>query len=164
MQVPAIDLPWFGQIGRSVWSLVRRRFPSGRNLPDRLRHRLVAGNEHRPTSDGLAVALRRPALMLSLWRGLLIQWRVVGALVIREIYTRFGRESLGSVWIVAEPLVFALPVLCMWRAIRGSHEHGIAVMPFLWSGYLPILLFRHLGGPHIVFRTCECSTTLPSAG
>jgi capsular polysaccharide transport system permease protein len=89
--------------------------------------------------------------MSSLWRGLLIQWRVVGALVVREIYTRFGRESLGFVWIVAEPLVFALPVLFMWRAIRGSHEHGIALMPFLWSGYLPILLFRHLGGRILFF-------------
>jgi capsular polysaccharide transport system permease protein len=81
---------------------------------------------------------------MSFWRGLLIQWRVIGALTIREIYTRFGRESLGFAWIVAEPLVFAVPVLFMWRAIRGSHEHGISVMPFLWSGYLPILLFRHV--------------------
>jgi capsular polysaccharide transport system permease protein len=43
--------------------------------------------------------------MSSFWRGLVIQWRVVGALIIREIYTRFGRESLGFAWIVAEPLV-----------------------------------------------------------
>jgi capsular polysaccharide transport system permease protein len=84
-------------------------------------------------------------------RGLVIQWRVVGALLIREIYSRFGRESLGFAWIVAEPLVFALPVLFMWRAIRGEHEHGIAVMPFLWSGYLPLLLFRHLGGRILLF-------------
>jgi ABC-type polysaccharide/polyol phosphate export permease len=30
-----------------------------------------------------------------LWRGFVIQRRVVGALLIREIYSRFGRESLG---------------------------------------------------------------------
>jgi hypothetical protein len=34
---------------------------------------------------------------------------VVGALLIREIYSRFGRESVGFAWIVAEPLVSALP-------------------------------------------------------
>jgi capsular polysaccharide transport system permease protein len=85
------------------------------------------------------------------WRGLLIQWRVVGALLIREIYTRYGRETLGFAWLVAEPLVFAIPVLFMWRAIRGSHEHGIAVMPFLWSGYLAILLFRHVGSRVLLF-------------
>jgi capsular polysaccharide transport system permease protein len=82
--------------------------------------------------------------MSSLWRGLVVQWRVVGALIIREVYTRFGRESLGFAWIVGETLIFAIPVLFMWRAVRSSHEHGISLMPFLWSGYLPIMLFRHL--------------------
>jgi capsular polysaccharide transport system permease protein len=86
-----------------------------------------------------------------LWRGLLIQQRVVSALVIREIYSRFGRESLGFGWTVAETLVFALPVLLVWRAVRASHEHGLMVMPFLWSGYLPLMLFRHLGGRILLF-------------
>ncbi len=85
------------------------------------------------------------------WRGLHVQRRVVGALLIREIYSRFGRESIGFAWIVAEPLVFAIPVLFAWRAIRDPHEHGLALMPFLWSGYLPILLFRHLGGRILYF-------------
>ena len=84
-------------------------------------------------------------------RGLVVQFRVIGALLIREIYTRFGRQSLGFVWVVAEPLVFAVPVLFMWSAIRGTHEHGLSVMAFLWSGYLPILLFRHLGGRVLMF-------------
>ena len=81
-----------------------------------------------------------------LWRGFLLQWRVVGALLIREIYSRFGRESIGFAWIVAEPLVFAIPVLLMWRAVRSPHDHGLPLMPLLWSGYLPILLFRHVNG------------------
>ncbi len=79
-------------------------------------------------------------------RSLAIQLRVVGALVIREVYTRFGREGLGFAWIVAEPLVFAIPVLMVWSIARAPYEHGIRLMPFLWSGYLPILLFRHVGG------------------
>jgi len=98
------------------------------------------------SSSGGAATLRR---------GLAVQFRVIGALTIREIYTRFGRQSLGFAWVVAEPLVFAIPVLFMWSAIRGSHEHGLAVMPFLWSGYLPILLFRHLGGRVLMFITAN---------
>ena len=27
-----------------------------------------------------------------------------------------------------------------------QYEHGLLVVPFVWSGYLPILLFRHIGG------------------
>jgi capsular polysaccharide transport system permease protein len=85
------------------------------------------------------------------WRGFQVQRRVVGALLIREIYSRFGRESLGFAWIVAEPLVFAIPVLFTWRAVRAPHEHGLSLVPLLWSGYLPILLFRHVGGRMLYF-------------
>jgi capsular polysaccharide transport system permease protein len=86
-----------------------------------------------------------------LWRDLSVQLRVIGALLIREIHTRFGRENLGFGWIIAEPLVFALPVLAMWSALRSPVEHGLRLIPFLWSGYLPLLLFRHIGGRMLMF-------------
>jgi len=78
-------------------------------------------------------------------KSLNIQRRVLGALIIRETYTRFGRENIGFAWIFAEFLVFALPVFAMWRFIRGEYQHGLLMLPFVWSGYLPILLFRHIG-------------------
>src|SRR5215468_3467439 len=85
------------------------------------------------------------------WENLATQSRVVGALLIREVYTRFGREGLGFAWIVAEPLVFAVPVLLVWSMVRNPYEHGIRMMPFLWSGYLPLLLFRHVGARMLLF-------------
>lgn len=85
------------------------------------------------------------------WQTLRLQSRVVGALLIREVYTRFGREGLGFAWIVFEPLIFAIPVLLVWSVVRGAYEHGVEMFPFLWSGYLPILLFRHVGGRMIMF-------------
>jgi capsular polysaccharide transport system permease protein len=84
-------------------------------------------------------------------QSLAVQLRVIGALFMREIYTRFGRENLGFAWIIAEPLVFALPVLGMWSLIRGRIEHGVPVLALLWSGYLPLLLFRHIGGRMLLF-------------
>jgi capsular polysaccharide transport system permease protein len=47
--------------------------------------------------------------------------------------------------------VFALPVLFVWRAVRDPNGHGLWLVPFLWSGYLPLLLFRHLGGRMLMF-------------
>jgi len=85
------------------------------------------------------------------WENLATQSRVVGALLIREVYTRFGREGLGFGWIIGEPLVFAIPVLLVWSAVRNPYEHGVPLMPMLWSGYLPILLFRHIGGRMLLF-------------
>jgi capsular polysaccharide transport system permease protein len=79
------------------------------------------------------------------------QWRVVGALLIREIYTRFGREGLGFGWIVLEPLIFAVPVLLVWSVVRDPYDHGVPMVPFLWSGYLPLLLFRHVGARMLLY-------------
>jgi len=81
-----------------------------------------------------------------LLRCLAIQRRVLGALFMREIHTRWGRRNLGFAWLFFEPLVFAFPVLGMWSMMRSPFEHGMKLLPFLWSGYLPLLLFRHVTG------------------
>ena len=39
----------------------------------------------------------------------------------------------------------------VWRAVRDPNGDGLSLMPFLWSGYLPLLLFRHLGGRILLF-------------
>ncbi len=39
----------------------------------------------------------------------------------------------------------------MWRAVRSPHEHGLPLVSLLWSGYLPVLLFRHVGGRVLFF-------------
>jgi len=74
-----------------------------------------------------------------------IQCRVIGALILRETYTRFGRENLSFAWVFGEFLVFALPVMVMWHFVRGKYDRGLLMMPFVWSGYMPIMLFRHIG-------------------
>ena len=79
-------------------------------------------------------------------RALVIQKRVIGALFMREFVTRWGRRNLGFAWLFAEPLVFAFPVIAMWWLIRPSVEHGLPMIAFVWTGYLPILLFRHVTG------------------
>ena len=45
-----------------------------------------------------------------------IQRRVLHALLMREIITRFGREKLGVLWLVGEPMLFTLGVATMWTA------------------------------------------------
>src|SRR6476619_2359513 len=75
-----------------------------------------------------------------------VQKRVWGAIFMREIQVRWGRRNLGFAWLFAEPLVFAFPVLVMWSLMRSPYEHGLPLMPFIWSGYLPLLMFRHTTG------------------
>lgn len=71
------------------------------------------------------------------------QWRIVSALVMREMTTRFGRQGLGFAWIIGEPLLFCFGVLILWTATKPAYEHGIRLAPFVMTGYMSLILMRH---------------------
>lgn len=79
--------------------------------------------------------------------------RILAALIMRELHSRFGREGLGFFWIVAEPLLFCLGVMALWSLIKPPYEHGIPVAAFVMTGYIPVLLLRHA-----VSRGVSCIT------
>jgi capsular polysaccharide transport system permease protein len=62
----------------------------------------------------------------------------------REMTTRFGREGLGFVWVFGEPLLFCLGVLLMWTLIKPAYEHGIKLGPLVMTGYMCLLVYRHM--------------------
>lgn len=75
-----------------------------------------------------------------------IQARVVGALMLREIKTRYGRQRLGYVWAIAEPIMFVV-ILAVLFSVRGRGQAwGMPVVSFLATGILPYVLFRDLMG------------------
>lgn len=80
--------------------------------------------------------------MASLSKGWNIQVRVIKALMLRELTTRFGRENIGFLWIMVEPLLFAILVGLMWSALKGPEEYGISIIAFVVTGYIPLVLFR----------------------
>ena len=87
--------------------------------------------------SGLAAALRS---LLGLFR---VQERVIGALVLRELHTRYGRENIGFLWVIGEPILFCAGVAVLWTAIRPAHEHGVPMTAFVISGYVPLTMWRH---------------------
>lgn len=80
--------------------------------------------------------------MSALAKGWNIQVRVIKALMLRELTTRFGRENIGFLWMMAEPLLFAVLVAVLWRALKGPLEYGVDIVAFVVSGYIPLVLFR----------------------
>jgi capsular polysaccharide transport system permease protein len=70
--------------------------------------------------------------------------RIIWALMLRELATRYGRNNIGFLWVIGEPLVFAIGVLILWRAIKGPFESGFGVVPFTMCGYMPTILVRHM--------------------
>lgn len=70
--------------------------------------------------------------------------RILWALIMRELSTRYGRDNIGFLWLLGEPLIFAFGVLIMWNVIKPTYEHGIRVTPFVITGYMPVILVRHM--------------------
>jgi len=72
--------------------------------------------------------------------------RIISALMARELATRYGRDNIGFLWIIGEPLLFGSGVLFIWNIIRPPYEHGVRLVPFLFTGYFPLLVIRHVVG------------------
>lgn len=79
----------------------------------------------------------------SLFDCLAIQYRVICALFLREIHTRYGRENLGFLWIIIEPIVFCIAVTIMWTHYHPGKQHGLAVVGIVVTGYPAMSLWRH---------------------
>jgi capsular polysaccharide transport system permease protein len=83
------------------------------------------------------------SLPISIVGSFRLQFRVITALILRELQTRFGRDNLGYLWMVGEPTMFCVGVAVMWTAIRPAHDHGVPVTAFVITGYVPLTMWRH---------------------
>ena len=52
-----------------------------------------------------------------------IQQRVIWALLMREIITRYGRHNIGFMWMFVEPMLFTLGIAALW-SFSGLHGDG----------------------------------------
>jgi ABC-type polysaccharide/polyol phosphate export permease len=64
--------------------------------------------------------------------------------MLRELITRFGRENLGVLWLVGEPMIFTLGVATLWSAAGLAHGGtGIPIVAFAVTGYSSVLMWRN---------------------
>ena len=78
-------------------------------------------------------------------RGLRTETRVIGALVMREIITRYGRHNIGFMWIFVEPMLFTIGVLLLYMLFK-THTVRLPLIPFTVTGYSTVLLWRNTIG------------------
>ena len=77
-------------------------------------------------------------------RSLAIQMRVIHALFLREVITRFGRHGLGVLWLILEPMMFTLGVAGLWYFAQLHTVSNIPIIAFAITGYSSILLWRNV--------------------
>ena len=73
-------------------------------------------------------------------RGARMQCRVIGALIIRELHTRFGQHYYGYVWLFFEPLLLgsAIGLIHLWR----DKPTAFGPFEFYAIGYIMYFIFR----------------------
>lgn len=75
------------------------------------------------------------------WR---IQRRVIWALLLREILTRYGRHNIGFLWLFVEPMLFTIGVTALWSATKTLHGSTLPIVAFAITGYSTVLLWRNM--------------------
>ncbi|WP_097092108.1 ABC transporter permease [Novosphingobium sp. Chol11] len=79
-------------------------------------------------------------------RAFLVEKRVIGALLLREVMTRYGRHNIGFLWLFVEPMIFTLGIVTLWSMFKASHGTEIPIAAFALTGYSSILLWRNMPG------------------
>jgi ABC-2 type transport system permease protein/capsular polysaccharide transport system permease protein len=69
---------------------------------------------------------------------------VIGALLMREILTRFGRHNIGFLWLFVEPMLFTLGVTALWTITKSVHGSNLPIVAFALTGYSSVLLWRNM--------------------
>ncbi|UZW55085.1 ABC transporter permease [Sphingobium sp. JS3065] len=73
-----------------------------------------------------------------------VQWRVIHALLMREILTRYGRHNIGFLWLFVEPMVFTTGVTILWTMTKALHGSDLPIVAFALTGYSAVLLWRNM--------------------
>lgn len=85
--------------------------------------------------------------------GLAVQVRVIHALLMREILTRFGRHNIGFLWMFVEPMLFTLGVTALWTWTKSVHGSNLPIVAFALTGYSSVLLWRNMPARCIMSAT-----------
>jgi len=89
------------------------------------------------------------------WR---VERRVIWALMLREMLTRYGRHNIGFLWLFVEPMTFTLGVAALWTALKAVHGSTLPIVAFAITGYSSVLLWRNM--PSRCIRAIEPNLSL----
>lgn len=80
----------------------------------------------------------------TLARSFAIQLRIIHALLLREVITRYGRHGLGILWLFLEPMLFTLGVAALWTVANMHAMSDIPIVAFAITGYSSVLMWRNV--------------------
>lgn len=82
--------------------------------------------------------------LITIRRSAVIQGRVIYALLLREILTRYGRHNIGFLWLFVEPMLFTTGITILWTVSKAAHGSSLPIVAFALTGYSSVLLWRNM--------------------
>ena len=94
------------------------------------------------SSTPIQQSLRVQAGPLGFFHAFSVQCRVMGALILRELHTRYGRENIGYLWLIGEPMMLASVMALLHHSGHEEFGSDIKALPFTVLGYTTFIMFR----------------------
>jgi ABC-type polysaccharide/polyol phosphate export permease/Tfp pilus assembly protein PilF len=92
-----------------------------------------------------AVRLRTPRRPASLSSDIATRWRVIYAIMLRDIRTRFGHTRLGYFWAIMEPITHLMTLGTVFYAVNHAPPPvGDNLFLYYITGLVPFLMFSHV--------------------
>lgn len=76
--------------------------------------------------------------------GFRTQVRVVGALIMRDLHSRYGRENVGYLWLILEPMLLATMIGLIHSRSATQYGSDIKPVPMSLVGYCNFMTFRSI--------------------
>lgn len=73
-----------------------------------------------------------------------VQGNVIAALLMRELHTRYGRENVGYIWLILEPLTLATMIALLHSQSPSHFGSDIKPVPLAILGYCLFIMFRQI--------------------
>jgi ABC-type polysaccharide/polyol phosphate export permease/tetratricopeptide (TPR) repeat protein len=125
----------------------------------------VASAESAAAAASWSVARRpaaRPRTMrrtASLFEDIVTRWRVIYAIMLRDIRTRFGHTKLGYFWAIMEPITHLMTLGMVFYAVNQAPPPvGDNLFLFYITGLVPFLMFSHVS--HDVMSAAEANNAM----
>ncbi len=90
--------------------------------------------------ESITSASKRQGSILS---GLATQTRVIRALMLRVLQQRYGRNNIGYLWVVGEPMMLATVITLIHAAVTPHEGNGVSPFTFMLTGYGIYIIFRN---------------------
>lgn len=75
-------------------------------------------------------------------RSLIIMWRVIFAVILRESRTRYGSSNIGYAWAIIDPVILLAVFVGAFSALGRTSPVAAPIAVFFVTGIVPLLFWR----------------------